>query len=161
MWEHYLHLAGIISYVAILVAVSIYGFHRYMLVYLYFKHRYHIYEPRGRFAQLPRRDRPVADVQRGRRGRAGSSGRPARLTTRASCWKSRSWMTAPITPPTSRDAPAKKWAAKGVPIKYIHRTNREGYKAGALSCGLKQASGEFIAIFDADFVPRATSSPMS
>jgi cellulose synthase/poly-beta-1,6-N-acetylglucosamine synthase-like glycosyltransferase len=39
------------------------------------------------------------------------------------------------------------------PIVHIHRTNRYGYKAGALDEGLKVAKGEFIAIFDADFVP--------
>src|SRR6202030_4045962 len=45
--------------------------------------------------------------------------------------------------------------ALGVSIHYIHRQNREGYKAGALAEGLKSASGEFIAIFDADFLPGA------
>ncbi|WP_373400799.1 glycosyltransferase [Algoriphagus halophilus] len=35
----------------------------------------------------------------------------------------------------------------------MHRTNRAGFKAGALKDGLDKASGEFIAIFDADFVP--------
>lgn len=40
-----------------------------------------------------------------------------------------------------------------VNIKHIHRTNRIGYKAGALKEGLQKASGEFIAIFDADFLP--------
>jgi cellulose synthase/poly-beta-1,6-N-acetylglucosamine synthase-like glycosyltransferase len=39
------------------------------------------------------------------------------------------------------------------PIMHIHRTNRYGYKAGALDEGLKVARGELIAIFDADFVP--------
>ncbi|WP_188759710.1 cellulose synthase family protein [Edaphobacter acidisoli] len=39
------------------------------------------------------------------------------------------------------------------PIFYLHRTNRHGYKAGALDEGLKVARGEFVAIFDADFVP--------
>jgi cellulose synthase/poly-beta-1,6-N-acetylglucosamine synthase-like glycosyltransferase len=39
------------------------------------------------------------------------------------------------------------------PIVYLHRTNRHGYKAGALDKGLDVARGEFIAIFDADFVP--------
>jgi cellulose synthase/poly-beta-1,6-N-acetylglucosamine synthase-like glycosyltransferase len=39
------------------------------------------------------------------------------------------------------------------PIVYLHRTNRYGYKAGALDEGLKSAKGEFVAIFDADFVP--------
>jgi cellulose synthase/poly-beta-1,6-N-acetylglucosamine synthase-like glycosyltransferase len=38
-------------------------------------------------------------------------------------------------------------------FQYIHRENRQGFKAGALKEGLAQASGEFIAIFDADFVP--------
>ncbi len=39
------------------------------------------------------------------------------------------------------------------PIVYIHRENRYGFKAGALDAGLKTAKGEFVAIFDADFVP--------
>ena len=38
-------------------------------------------------------------------------------------------------------------------IVYIHRTDRSGYKAGALKDGLKQARGDLIAIFDADFIP--------
>lgn len=38
-------------------------------------------------------------------------------------------------------------------IQYLHRTIRDGYKAGALEEGLKKAKGEFVAIFDADFVP--------
>jgi cellulose synthase/poly-beta-1,6-N-acetylglucosamine synthase-like glycosyltransferase len=41
----------------------------------------------------------------------------------------------------------------GIDIQVIHRTNRTGYKAGALAEGLAQAKGEFIAIFDADFLP--------
>jgi cellulose synthase/poly-beta-1,6-N-acetylglucosamine synthase-like glycosyltransferase len=43
----------------------------------------------------------------------------------------------------------------GVPITYIHRENRIGYKAGALQEGLESALGEFVAIFDADFLPPA------
>ena len=39
------------------------------------------------------------------------------------------------------------------PIRYLHRTNRHGYKAGALEEGLKSAKGDLVAIFDADFVP--------
>ena len=40
-----------------------------------------------------------------------------------------------------------------VNFQYIHRTNRQGFKAGALREGLEKSSGEFIAVFDADFVP--------
>src|SRR5207344_1263427 len=43
----------------------------------------------------------------------------------------------------------------GVNITYLHRTDRTGYKAGALEAGLKVATGEYIAIFDADFLPGA------
>ncbi|MBI4553086.1 MAG: glycosyltransferase, partial [Candidatus Latescibacteria bacterium] len=42
--------------------------------------------------------------------------------------------------------------ARGVDIHYLHRTERHGYKAGALHEGLRHARGEFIAIFDADFL---------
>lgn len=42
----------------------------------------------------------------------------------------------------------------GLDIKHITRTNRNGFKAGALKEGLKTAKGEFIAIFDADFLPK-------
>ena len=47
-----------------------------------------------------------------------------------------------------------KYKKGGVNIEWLHRTNRKGYKAGALDEGLSQATGDFIAIFDADFVPR-------
>ena len=44
-------------------------------------------------------------------------------------------------------------AAKGYDIKLIHRTNRSEFKAGALKEAMQVAKGEFLAIFDADFVP--------
>ena len=47
----------------------------------------------------------------------------------------------------------KELAAKGIDIIHIHRTDRTGYKAGALDSAMDKVSGEFIAIFDADFVP--------
>ena len=43
--------------------------------------------------------------------------------------------------------------AQGLDIQLLHRRDRSGFKAGALDKGLKSASGEFIAIFDADFLP--------
>jgi len=42
---------------------------------------------------------------------------------------------------------------QGYDMTLIHRTNRQGYKAGALKEGLKTVKGEFVAVFDADFVP--------
>jgi len=48
---------------------------------------------------------------------------------------------------------AKK-KAEGFDICHIRRGSREGYKAGALKEGLRVAKGEFVAIFDADFIPQ-------
>jgi len=45
--------------------------------------------------------------------------------------------------------------SKGHDIKHIHRTDRKGFKAGALKEGLKTAKGEFVAVFDADFLPNS------
>lgn len=44
------------------------------------------------------------------------------------------------------------WRARGVRIEHVRREAREGYKAGALACGLRRARGEFIVVLDADFV---------
>src|SRR5260370_1054673 len=51
------------------------------------------------------------------------------------------------------EALVREYQAAGVPIEYRHRSNRRGYKAGALQEGMESATGEFIAIFDADFLP--------
>jgi cellulose synthase/poly-beta-1,6-N-acetylglucosamine synthase-like glycosyltransferase len=46
-----------------------------------------------------------------------------------------------------------KMKAAGIDIVYIHRSDRSGYKAGALKEGLKTAKGSLVAVFDADFIP--------
>jgi cellulose synthase/poly-beta-1,6-N-acetylglucosamine synthase-like glycosyltransferase len=52
------------------------------------------------------------------------------------------------------EAIVARYAAKGFDISYIHRSDRTGFKAGALENGLRSAKGELVAIFDADFVPK-------
>ncbi|MCK4851373.1 MAG: glycosyltransferase family 2 protein, partial [Phycisphaerae bacterium] len=47
----------------------------------------------------------------------------------------------------------RRMALAGHNISYLHRDHRHGFKAGALSDALSQATGEFVAIFDADFLP--------
>jgi cellulose synthase/poly-beta-1,6-N-acetylglucosamine synthase-like glycosyltransferase len=54
---------------------------------------------------------------------------------------------------TIAESAVRRFAAQGFDIKYFHRADRVGYKAGALEAGLKVARGEFIGIFDADFLP--------
>lgn len=51
-------------------------------------------------------------------------------------------------------ATVARYAASGIAIEHLHRTDRTGYKAGALKASLDSLTGEFIAIFDADFVPQ-------
>lgn len=47
-----------------------------------------------------------------------------------------------------------EYRQRGLNIEWLHRSDRTGFKAGALKHGLQTATGEFIAIFDADFVPQ-------
>ncbi len=51
-------------------------------------------------------------------------------------------------------AAVEMYKDSGFDINYIHRTNRAGFKAGALENGMKTAKGQLVAIFDADFVPK-------
>ena len=56
----------------------------------------------------------------------------------------------------TKDVIAKKVAevaARGINIQHIHRVDRTGYKAGALDAAMDRVEGDFIAIFDADFIP--------
>lgn len=60
---------------------------------------------------------------------------------------------------------AERWVTfykeKGINISLLHRSQRRGFKAGALAEALTQATGEFIAIFDADFQPQADFLPQT
>ena len=47
------------------------------------------------------------------------------------------------------------FSAQGIDIQHVRRPERVGFKAGALQYGMKRAKGEFIAIFDADFIPKS------
>src|SRR3954471_7392228 len=139
-------------YIGILVAVAFYGFHRYILVYLYLKHKKDIYEPKGKFDALPR-----VTVQLPMFNEA----EVAERVIKAAClidYPLDRLQIQVLDDSTDRSAEIARlavedWAKKGYPIQYIHRVNRVGYKAGALAEGMEQATGDLIAIFDADFIP--------
>src|SRR5688500_7112548 len=142
----------VFAYIGVLVTVAIYGFHRYVLVYLYVKHRHNGYQPKARFDSLPR-----ITVQLPMYNEDTVAERII-ASTCALDYPLDKLQIQVLDDSTDHSADIAKnavdaWAAKGYPIEYIHRTNREGYKAGALEAGLKTATGEIIAIFDADFVP--------
>ena len=76
-------------------------------------------------------------------------------TTRATSSRSRCSTTRPTRRRRSAAPRSRSSRPTGLDINYIHRTDRTGFKAGALENGLKTAKGEFVMVFDADFVPRA------
>ncbi len=143
----------LIVYFCILIAVFIYASHRYYMVYLYYKHRRNKPKLGKRLSELPR------------------------ITIQLPLYNEMYVVRRLITASCNIDYPrelldiqvlddstdntvnvAKKcvgeFKEKGFDINHIHRVKREGFKGGALSDGLKVAKGEFIAVFDADFVPQ-------
>ena len=139
-------------YTFILVVVSIYGFHRYLLVYLYYRHRKKTPTPQGRFDQLP----PVT-IQLPMYNERNVARRIITKACQIEYPRDRLQIQVldDSTDGTHQIAQATvaEVRAKGFDIEYIHRDDRTGYKAGALAHGLKTAKGQFVAIFDADFVP--------
>ncbi len=152
MWEQILNYGLVTFYVMVLGAVALYGFHRYVLVYLYIKHRHDGYQPRATFTELP-----FVTVQLP----MFNEDVVAERIIKAAClidYPLDRFEVQVLDDSTDHSAEIARnacdeWVAKGYPVKYIHRVNREGYKAGALEAGLSQTPGEFIAIFDADFIP--------
>jgi cellulose synthase/poly-beta-1,6-N-acetylglucosamine synthase-like glycosyltransferase len=141
-------------YMALIALLSLYGIHRYWILYLYFRH-YKWAKPITAPAvtgpwpvvtvQLPIfNERYVVD----------------RLID-AVCHLNypRELLEIQVLDDSTDDTPAivdRKVAplrSQGFRITHLRRTDRTGYKAGALQEGLWRAQGEFLAIFDADFLP--------
>ncbi len=142
-------------YFVVMVLLSFYGVHRYIMCYRYFKHRknYDPHPPR-RFDELPR-----VTVQLPIFNEQFVIDRLVEAVCAMEYPRERLEIQVldDSTDETQEVAAGivARYAALGHPIVYLHRTNRLGFKAGALDAGLKVASGEFVAIFDADFVPPA------
>jgi cellulose synthase/poly-beta-1,6-N-acetylglucosamine synthase-like glycosyltransferase len=140
------------TYFFVLVILAVYGWHRYYLVYLYMKNKDRQPTPAGAFDTPPRvtvqlpiyNEMYVAD----------------RLID-AVCQLDypRELLEIQVLDDSTDETrgvaeqAVRRNAARGLDITYIHRTDRSGYKAGALEAGLRIAKGEYIAIFDADFMP--------
>jgi len=145
-------LAMMIPYFIVLFVLAVYGLHRYWLVYDYFAYS----------KNVPPAPPPVENWPR--------------VTVQLPIYNERYVIERLVEAVSRFDYPfelvdvqvlddstdetcevaracVERHAAQGMPIAYIHRANREGYKAGALENGLKTAKGEFVAIFDADFLP--------
>jgi len=135
-----------------LVMVSLYGLHRYVIVYLYYRNRRKAPKAPGRFEDLPpvTVQLPMYNEQH-----------VAKRIIEGACQIDYPLAKLQIQVLDDSNDETCEYAraavdearAKGFDIEYIHRADRTGYKAGALENGLKTAKGEFITIFDADFIP--------
>jgi cellulose synthase/poly-beta-1,6-N-acetylglucosamine synthase-like glycosyltransferase len=148
-------LGLLIPYFIVLIILAAYGAHRYWLVYLYYKHKdKKTTEPAARFEDLPR-----VTVQLPIFNEQYVVDRLLDAVCRLEYPREKLdiQLLDDSTDETVEVARilVERYAALGHPVTYHHRDNREGYKAGALAEGLKTAKGEFVAIFDADFVPPA------
>ena len=148
-------LALLIPYFIVLIVLATYGGHRYWLVYLYYKHKKNkTTEPEAHF-QLD--NLPRVTVQLPIFNEQYVVDRLLDAVCRLDYPKEKLdiQLLDDSTDETVEVARilVERYAALGHPVTYIHRENREGFKAGALEAGLKTAKGEFVAIFDADFVP--------
>lgn len=151
---NFFDLSIMLPYFAVMVILAMYGMHRYILVYNYFKNRKNVAGPPPEIAAWPK------------------------VTVQLPIYNERYVIERLIEAVVQFDYPrelieiqvlddstdetqavahacVERHQRLGVPIEYIHRGNRDGFKAGALHEGLKSATGEFVAIFDADFIPPA------
>jgi cellulose synthase/poly-beta-1,6-N-acetylglucosamine synthase-like glycosyltransferase len=140
------------TYFFVLIILAIYGWHRYYLVYLYMRHRDK--EPRP---GAPLDPLPVVTIQLPLYNELYVADRLIEAVCKIEY--PRDLLEVQVLDDSTDETRSvaemsvRRLAAQGVDIKYYHRTDREGFKAGALEAGLKVARGELIAIFDADFIP--------
>jgi cellulose synthase/poly-beta-1,6-N-acetylglucosamine synthase-like glycosyltransferase len=139
------------TYFFVLVILAVYGWHRYYLVYLYMKNKDRHPVPAG-MERLPKvtvqlpiyNEMYVAD----RLIDAVCQLRYPRELLEIQVLDDSTDETQIVA-----ERAVMRNADAGIDITYIHRTDRSGYKAGALEAAMRVAKGEFIAIFDADFIP--------
>jgi cellulose synthase/poly-beta-1,6-N-acetylglucosamine synthase-like glycosyltransferase len=147
-----MQLAVVIVYFAMLAGLCCYGLHRYWMLCLFYRHRGRVPPPPARFDRLPRvtvqlplyNEMYVAE----RLLAAVAALDYPREKLEIQVLDDSTDETVEIV---ARNVAALR--ARGFDARHLRRRDRDGYKAGALRHGLESASGEFIAIFDADFVP--------
>ncbi|HMQ14749.1 MAG TPA: glycosyltransferase, partial [Phycisphaerae bacterium] len=146
--------AALAAYSLVLGALCVYGLHRYFLVLTYYRVRSSPVKPRTRFeslphvtVQLPMYNEPLV-AERVIEYACRIDYPPDRLEIQ---------ILDDSTDETTEIAQrtADRMRSLGHDVVYLHRSDRGGYKAGALAAGAQVAKGEFIAIFDADFLPPA------
>src|SRR5438067_9402054 len=140
------------AYFFVLIILAIYGWHRYYLVYLYMRNR-----DKAPTRQPPLDPLPIVTIQLPLYNEMYVADRLITAVCRLDYPLDRLEIQV-LDDSTDEtrgiaELATRRLAEQGIDIKYFHRADRTGFKAGALEAGLKVARGEFIAIFDADFIP--------
>jgi len=145
-------IAVIVAYGLLILVLSVYGSHRYFMAYLYYRHKYNLPTPRGRFPAPPR-----VTVQLPLYNELNVVERLIGAVARLDYPRDRLQVQVLDDSTDETVLVARRcvehWRAQGLDVEYVHRTNRAGFKTGALEHGLRSATGEYVAVFDADFVP--------
>ncbi len=141
-------------YLIALTILGIYGAHRGALLMLYLKHRHIRNKPP---VQYPEAELPVITVQLPMYNELYVVDRLLEGVASLDYPKDKLHIQVldDSTDETTKIARAKvdELCERGFDAEYVHRTDRTGYKAGALEEGLETAKGDFVMVFDADFVP--------
>ena len=144
----------IVLYLVTLGVLALYGVHRSALLFLYLRHRHERTEPQARFDEA---DLPMVTIQLPMFNEMFVAERLIDAAARIDYPRHRLEIQVldDSTDATSTIARSKCRALRdaGLDITYLHRDDRVGYKAGALEAGMMCAKGDFLLVFDADFVP--------
>jgi cellulose synthase/poly-beta-1,6-N-acetylglucosamine synthase-like glycosyltransferase len=146
----------LILYFAILTVLAVYGGYRVKQVIDFWRYRKFVPQPKGKFAEA---DLPVITVQLPLFNEMYVVERLVKAVAEIDYPREKFEIQVldDSTDETVKlaEATVAKYAQQGFDIHYLHRSDRVGFKAGALEEGLKVARGELLAIFDADFVPKS------
>jgi len=149
-------------YFAVMIVLAFYGIHRYQLVWLYYRNRKHAAKWNETPARFPEGELPFVTIQLPIYNEQFVIGRLIDACCRIEYPRDRFEIQVLDDSTDETQLVAQQIVARYAtgfsgmppqPIVYLHRENRYGFKAGALDAGLDTARGEFVAIFDADFVP--------
>jgi cellulose synthase/poly-beta-1,6-N-acetylglucosamine synthase-like glycosyltransferase len=145
-------IATLAAYYAVLALLALYGAHRALMVRLYYRHRREVPRPAGDLAVLPRVTvqlpiyNEVYVVER-------------LIAAVADIDYPRELLEIQVLDDSTDETRTvarhviERYRERGFDIVHRTRTDRAGFKAGALQAGMESARGEFLLIFDADFVP--------
>lgn len=146
-------LATLIAYYVVLSLLAVYGVHRAFMVRLYYRHRGDVPRPAGSLEPLP-----VVTVQLPIYNEVYVVERLVEAV--AALDYPKELLEIQILDDSTDEtrqvasAVAERHRRSGYDVVHLVRDHRNGFKAGALQAGLEKARGEFLLIFDADFVPR-------